>query len=82
MSSTVEISVIFDEYKQTDRNIAKKYGGTGLKLALTKKILTRLGGVIWVESEAGQGSTFSFIIPVERPEQKVGAEQVEESQAI
>ena len=37
-----ETSIIFDEYSQTDRTLARKYGGTGLKLALTKKMLSSL----------------------------------------
>ncbi len=73
-----EKSAIFDEYKQTDRNTAKKYGGTGLKLALTGKIISNLGGKIWVESDLGQGSTFSFVIPLERPKAKSIAENLEE----
>ncbi|OGI02325.1 MAG: hypothetical protein A2Y25_10325 [Candidatus Melainabacteria bacterium GWF2_37_15] len=63
--SNDETSVIFDEYSQNYRNSIRKYGGTGLKLALTRKMLIALGGTIWVESEPGQGSTFSFIIPIE-----------------
>ncbi len=62
-----ELNKIFDEYRPIDKNISKKYGGTGLSLAITRKILSELGGIIWVESEQTQGSTFSFIIPVERP---------------
>jgi signal transduction histidine kinase len=58
---------IFDEYRQFDRSASKKYGGTGLGLAITKKILNNLGGSIWVESEYSQGSTFSVVIPVDRP---------------
>lgn len=76
-----EKASIFDEYKQTERINAKKYGGTGLKLALTKKILSRLGGSIWVESEQGQGSTFSFIIPIERPKNNIKTEDLQEIQA-
>ncbi len=62
-----ELNNIFDEFRTVDKNISKKYGGTGLSLAITRKLLSELGGIIWVESEQTQGSTFSFIIPVERP---------------
>lgn len=65
--SEEDMSFVFDEYSRTDRSLVKKYGGTGIKLALAKKTLALLGGAIWVESEPGQGSTFSFIIPAERP---------------
>lgn len=64
--SSKDFKTIFTEYRSVDKAIAKKYGGSGLELAITKKIVTQLGGVIWAEGEPLQGATFSFIIPIEK----------------
>ena len=58
--------VIFDTFVQADLTTTKSYGGTGLGLAICKRLTELLGGSIRVESAAGQGSTFSFSIPVKR----------------
>ena len=66
---------IFEMFGRTDRT---KVPGTGMGLAIARKIVTSVGGSIWVESEEGEGSTFYFTIPKaprteEKPEQETRA---------
>lgn len=62
---------IFDTFQQTDSGLSRKYEGTGLGLSISKKLISLLGGSIWVESEGlNKGSTFFFRVPRKRGEHK------------
>lgn len=61
-----DIGKLFNEFEQLDSGITKKYGGTGLGLAITKKLVELHGGRITVESSPGEGSMFTFALPVEK----------------
>ncbi len=59
---------IFDSFQQADGAVSRRYGGTGLGLAVSKQLVELHGGRLTVESEPGAGSRFTFTLPLSEPD--------------
>jgi PAS domain S-box-containing protein len=69
---------LFQPFEQADGSTARKYGGTGLGLALTRRLVTLMNGECGVDSVPGEGSTFWFIVPLQRGHGPMPAQRIED----
>ena len=65
---------VFGEFNQVESQTNRKFEGTGLGLAITQKLIERMGGAVWVDSEFGKGSSFGFRLTMDVAEDEAASQ--------
>ncbi|MEO5378293.1 MAG: PAS domain S-box protein [Magnetococcus sp. DMHC-6] len=60
--SSEQLLTLFEPFQQADNSITRRYGGTGLGLVICRRLVTMMGGEIWIESELGKGTVVYFTV--------------------
>lgn len=63
-----QIALMFNEFSQADEGITRRFGGTGLGMAIVHRLVTAMGGTIQVQSQFGKGTRFTIMLPLQRAE--------------